>query len=98
MPTYNRYNETKAKAEAYKEKMNTEVLTGNLSDYHNHAERLLYKYYEANKSNLPDIPISDQELGEMAYHQALAEKGFDPSRLSADGRYYDGVPIGKVVI
>jgi len=47
---------------------------------------------------LIDIPMSEEEKGDLAYYNALAANILDPSKLSADGRYYDGIPIGKVVI
>jgi len=49
-------------------------------------------------TGLIDIPISEKERSDLTYYNALAARGFDPSMMSSDGRYYDGVPIGKVVI
>lgn len=61
------------------------------------AERMLYEHYLSCPS-LKDIPISAKEKGDAAYYASLAKQGFDPTKLSDDGRYYDGKPIGKVVI
>lgn len=45
---------------------------GGLEQYSDHANNLLYQYYENSPSALIDIPLSAEELGDITYYNIIA--------------------------
>ena len=65
---------------------------GGLESYYEQTMDYLYAKYHNYPSNLPNLPISGEELSEMGYYEKLARK-------IADEAEFDGsIPIGKLVI
>ena len=44
-----------------------------LEEFHDLAERTLQEYYDRSPTSLIDIPMSEKELGDISYYNALAE-------------------------
>ena len=64
--------------------------TGLEEDY-NAAEKMLYEYYQSSPTALKNIPLSEKEKGDIAYHNTLAEQ-------IARNAPASNVPIGKRVV
>ena len=65
---------------------------GGLEQYYNHANHLLYSYYQDSPTSLIDIPIGAQEQGDIAYYNTLVEQMI-PEVISSPH-----TPIGKLVV
>ena len=52
---------------------------------YNRASQLLQQYYENSPTSLRNIPISEKELGDLAYYATLAEQSAKTSAPNKHG-------------
>ena len=62
-----------------------------LEEYYDLAERTLQEYYDRSPTSLIDIPMGEEELGDIGYYNALAEQATKNAPASS-------TPNGKRVV